>query len=169
VGLAQTIPDGVGARYSRAAGRALRRRREVLGRHTTVLQAAGWLGLALITVVWVQATAQALRIHSLVSEYGRAQGDALDQWEGRLVRGPGFEQLRLSLEGIETGDGWYLFLIMFPVSLLALYGLWVGCSRWALGHRTLAWRRTALVAAAIVVAQTILLYPEIHAYTSITD
>lgn len=167
--LAQTIPDGIGARYTRAAGQVLRRRREVFGRHTTLQRVLGWLGLAGLTGLWAQTMVVGLRIHSLVSGFERAHGDAAAQWEGRLPRAPQLDQLSRSLEAIRASAGLDVFLTLFPVSLLVVYGAWVGCSRWALRHRPAAWRCTFLVATAVVIAQAILLTPAIGAYGSITN
>ncbi len=167
--LAQTIPDGIGARYTRAAGHALRRRREAFGRHTTLQRVLGWLGLAGLTGLWAQTVAVGLRIDSQVSAYEASHGDAAAQWEGRLPRAPELDQLKWSLEAIHASTWSYVFLTMFPVSLIVLYGAWVGCSRWALGHRPVAWRRTFLAATALVVAQAVLLTHSIGAFTSITD
>ena len=86
-----------------------------------------------------------------------------------MPRAPQFEQLKLSLEVIGLGSGAALVLGLFPISLLVVFGFWVGCSRWAIGHRPVAWRRTFVAAALVVLAQTVLLYPAIDAYTSITN
>ncbi|MEZ5411887.1 MAG: hypothetical protein R2761_27885 [Acidimicrobiales bacterium] len=168
--LAQTIPNGVGARHRRAVGKAARDQRRVFGRQTSLARVLGWSGLGLLTLVWIQATAAALRVYALISSYEDVHGDSLDQWEGRAVRPPEFEQLRLSLEGIKEGSSVYLlFLMMFPLSLLALYGFWLGCAKWALGHRRVAWRSTFWVASAVVVVQAILLFPKIDSYNWITN
>lgn len=60
-------------------------------------------------------------------------------------------------------------LELLPVSLLVMFGFWVGCSRWAFGHRLVAWRRTFVLASLAVLTQTILLYPAIDAFTLITN
>ncbi len=129
----------------------------------------GWLGLAGVTALWLQGLAGALRIHSLISTYESAHGPALAQFEGRSPRAPQFEQLKLSLEAIDLGPGAALVVWLFPISVLILFGFWVGCSRWALGHRPTAWRRTFVAAALVVLAEAILLYPSIDAFTSITN
>lgn len=167
--LAQTIPDGIGSRYTRVAGQALRRPREAFGHYTTLQRVLGWLGLAGLTGLWAQTLAVGLRIHSLVSGYEAAHGDAAGQWEGRLPRAPELDQLKRSLEAIHASAGSYVFLTLFPVSLIVLYGFWIGCSRWALGHRPMAWRGTFLAATAVILSQAILLTPAIGAYNSITN
>lgn len=168
--LAQTIPDGIGARYMRAGAEAFRHQRQAFGHQTSLARVLGWFGLGLLTLVWVQATAAALHVHSLISRYEHVHGDSLDQWEGRAIRPPEFEQLRLSLEGIKAGSNWYLlFLMMFPISLLVLYGFWLGCSRWAMGNRPVARRLTFWVTSPVVVIQVILLYPALDSYNWITN
>lgn len=111
----------------------------------------------------------ALRIHSVVTSYESGHGPALAQWDGRAARAPEFERFKLALEGIRPGTGSFVVLELFPVSLLVLFGFWVGCSRWAFGHRPVAWRRTVVLAALVALAQTILLYPAVDAFTSITN
>lgn len=162
--LAHSVPRGFGARSSGRAAEFLARPRQ-----TTVKQLLGWLGLAGITALWLQALAVSLRIHSLISAYESAHGPALAQWEGRAPRAPELDQLVRSLEGIKTGTGTFVALELFPVALLVLFGFWVGCSRWAFGHRLVAWRRTFVLASLAVLAQTILLYPAIDAFTWITN
>lgn len=162
--LAHSVPRGFGARYSGRAAEFLARPRQ-----TTLKQMLGWLGLAGITALWLQALAVSLRIHSLISAYESAHGPALAQWEGRAPRAPELEQLKLSLEAVKMGSGALLTLELFPVSLLVLFGFWVGCSRWALARRPTAWRRTFVLASLVVLAQAILLYPAVDAFTWITN
>ncbi len=138
-------------------------------RHTTARQVLGWLGLAGLTAVWLQGLLVSLRIHSLISAYESAHGPALAQWEGRVARAPELERLTLSLEGIKVGSAPLMVLDLFPVSLVVVFGFWVGCSRWAFGHRPVAWRRTFVAAAVVVLAQTILLYPAVDTFTTITN
>lgn len=162
--LAHSVPRGFGARFSGRAAEFLARPRQ-----TSIRQMLGGLGLAGITALWLQALAVSLRIHSLISAYESAHGPALAQWEGRAPRAPELDQLVLSLEGIKTGTVTFVALELFPVSLLVLFGFWVGCSRWALAHRPVAWRRTFVLASLVVLAQAILLHPAVDAFTSITN
>lgn len=162
--LAHSVPRGFGARSRGRAAEFLARPRQ-----TTLKQMLGWFGLAGITALWLQALAAELRIHSLISGYESAHGPALAQWEGRVPRAPELDQLVRSLEGIETGAGTFVALELFPVALLVLFGFWVACSQWALAHRPVVWRRTFVLASLVVLAQAILLYPAVDAFTSITN
>jgi len=76
--------------------------------------------------------------------------------------------MRLKLEGIAAhGDGG--IVLGYPISTLILFRFWTGFSQWALAHRPVAWRRTFALAALVVLAQAILLYPEVDAYNWITN
>ena len=162
--LAHSAPRGIGARPARAVSDFLARPRQ-----TSIQQMLGWAGLAGLTALWLQGLVISLRIHSVVSAYESAYGPALAQWEGRAPRAPELDQLSRSLEAIKMDSGALLTLGLFPISLLVLFGFWVGCSRWALAHRPVAWRRTFVLAALVVAAQVILLYPTIDAFTWITN
>ncbi len=162
--LANSAPQGLGARQARAVSGFLARPRQ-----TTIQCMLGWVGLSGLTALWLQGLTGALRIHSLISSYESAHGPALAQFEGHSPRAPQFEQLKLSLEAIDLGPGSALVLGLFPVTLLVLFGFWLGCSRWALAHRLVAWRRIFVAAALVVLAEVILLYPSIDAFTSITN
>lgn len=156
--LAHSVPRGVGVPIHRA-----------LDRQIAVRQLLGWLGLAGLTALWLRGSIMALRIHSLVVSYESGHGPALAQWEGRAARAPEFESFKMALEAIRPGTGSFVMLELFPVSLLVLFGLWVGCSRWALAHRPRAWRRTFVTAGVVMAAQAVLLYPAIDAYSRITN
>ena len=162
--LAQMFPPGAGARIIRAASEALARRRDASDYRASGEKMLGWLGLSLLTFAWVKFTLVAFQVHSMIADFEFAHGDVVDQWQGRVVRAPEFERLMVSLEAIDIGAGSYVYLGMFPISLVVLFGFWVGCSRWALRSRPATWRITFIVAFAIAVSQAVLLFPEISAY-----
>lgn len=138
-------------------------------REILVKRVLGWLGLACLTFVWVQTTAVALRVHSMMSNYDGTHGNASDQWYGRQPQAAEFAQLRTSLEGILDSSFWAGLLFVAPATLLLWLVSWNGCCRWALRDRLAARRMTVLLAVAVVSAQTVMLADHIQAFAAITD
>lgn len=69
--LAQTIPDGVGAKQFRAIGRSL-------SRHPWLPPLVAWAGLTAVALLWLYLTVNAIAASQLITGYESAHGSAIE-------------------------------------------------------------------------------------------